>query len=263
MQPAALVFSDTQAIEMVSGYLWPLFRIAGFFMAVPIIGIRLVPQRVRLGLALATTVLVAPLLPPPPAVDPMSLGSILIIMQQVLIGLALGFFVQFVFQLFVVAGQTIAMQMGLGFASMMDPANGVTVTVLSQFFLLLTTLLFLSMNGHLVMIEVFIESFRVIPVSAAGLGVGSLWELVSAASWMFAAALLIALPAVTALLVVNLAFGVMTRSAPQLNIFTIGFPLTLVLGMLILWLSLTGFLPRYENIVVQGFDLMRGVIGIP
>ncbi len=263
MNATPLVFSDAQLLEFLASYLWPLFRVAGFFLAVPIIGTRLVPQRIRLGLAMVVTIAIVPVLPPPPAVDPLSLTSVLITAQQLVIGLALGFFVQFMFQLFIVAGQSIAMQMGLGFASMVDPANGISVAVLSQFFLLLTTILFLSMNGHLVMIEVFVESFRAIPVSTFGLSSEGLWGLVNTGTWMFAAALLIALPAVTALLVVNLSFGVMTRSAPQLNIFTIGFPLTMVLGQVILWLSLIGFLPRYENIVTHGFAMMRGLVGIP
>lgn len=257
-----LQFTDQQLMAYVAEFLWPLFRVAGFFMAVPIFGTRLVPQRVRLGLAVVTTLAIAPLLPPMPQVDLLSFQSFLVCAHQVLIGLALGFCVQLLFQLFIVCGQVIAMQMGLGFASMVDPANGVNVAVLSQFFVMLSTILFLAMNGHLVMIEVFIESFRVMPVGLTGMGNDSLMALVLAASWMFAAAVLIALPVITALLIVNFSFGVMTRSAPQLNIFTVGFPFTIIMGVFLVWVSLSGFLPRFERTVEEGLDVMRSVMGL-
>ncbi len=254
--------TEQQLMAFVAGFLWPLFRIAGFFMAVPIFGTRLVPMRIRLGLAVLTALAVAPLLPPMPQVELLSLQSFMICANQVFIGLALGFSVQLLFQLFIVLGQTVAMQMGLGFSTMVDPANGINVAVLSQFFVMLTTVLFLAMNGHLVMIEVFIESFRVIPVSGAGLAGSGLMSLVLGGGWMLAAALLIALPTVTALLIVNLSFGVMTRSAPQMNIITIGFPFTIIMGVFLVWVSMSGFLPRYERAVEEGFALMRSVMGV-
>lgn len=253
--------TEQQLMAFVAEFLWPLFRVAGFFMAVPIFGTRLVPQRVRLGLAIVTTLAIAPLLPPMPQVDLISFQSVIIISHQVLIGLALGFCVQLLFQLFIVSGQVIAMQMGLGFASMVDPANGVNVAVLSQFFVMLSTILFLAMNGHLVMIEVFVESFRIMPVALTGMADSNLMSLVMAGSWMFAAAVLIALPVITALLIVNFSFGVMTRSAPQLNIFTIGFPFTIIMGVFLVWVSLSGFLPRFERTVEEGLDILRMVIG--
>ncbi len=224
----------------------PLFRITAFFMVAPIIGTRMVPQRVRMGLSLLLTMIVVPLLPATDFHLSLSLGTSLIVAQQVLIGVLFGFLLQVFFHVFVMVGQMIAMQMGLGFASMIDPSNGVSVAVVSQLFVILTTLLFLAMNGHLLMIEIMIDSFKQVPIGANFNFDNSLWQVANYASWMFANALLLALPAVTALLIVNLTFGVMTRAAPQLNIFSLGFPTSLVLGGIFLWLTLAGFLPNFS-----------------
>ncbi|WFC63158.1 flagellar type III secretion system protein FliR [Pseudomonas sp. REST10] len=235
-----LELSNAQISGWVGQFLLPLFRIAAMLMVMPIIGTQLVPTRVRLYLALAISVVLVPTLPPMPQVDALSLRSLLLIVEQVLIGAMLGFVLQLFFHLFIVAGQIIAMQMGLGFASMVDPTNGVSVPMLGQFMLMLVTLLFLAINGHLVALEVLAESFVTLPYGQ-GLMVDHYWTLAGKLGWVIGAGLLLTLPAVTALLVINLAFGVMTRAAPQLNIFSIGFPLTLAMGLVIFWVSLSDF----------------------
>ncbi|MBZ9665979.1 flagellar type III secretion system protein FliR [Pseudomonas sp. LMG 31766] len=235
-----LELSNEQISAWVGQFMLPLFRIAAMLMVMPIIGTQLVPTRVRLYLALAISVVLVPSLPPMPQIDALSLRSLLLILEQVLIGAMLGFILQLFFHLFAVAGQIIAMQMGLGFASMVDPTNGVSVPVLGQFMLMLVTLLFLAINGHLVALEILAESFVTLPYGQ-GLMVNHYWALAGKLGWVIGAGLLLTLPAVTALLVINLAFGVMTRAAPQLNIFSIGFPLTLALGLVIFWVSLSDF----------------------
>lgn len=240
----------------VSGFLLPLFRIAALLMSMPIIGTQLVPMRVRLYLALAICLLLAPTLPAMPPIDALSLRSIMLIAQEVLIGVMLGFTLQLFFHAFLIAGQIVSMQMGLGFASMIDPTNGVSVPVVGQFFLMLVTLLFLAMNGHLVVFEVLAESFVTLPVGE-GLLTDHYWTLATKLGWVFGAALMLVLPAITALLVVNLAFGVMTRAAPQLNIFSIGFPLTLVLGLAIVWIGMADILAQYQLLVREGLQFLR------
>lgn len=247
--------------QWLGAYLLPLFRIGGFFLVAPFFGTQLIPARIRVALGLLVTLLLAPLLPPPPALDPLSPGMAVLVTQQVLIGLGLGFSMQVFFQAFVFGAQMIAMQMALGFASMVDPANGISVTVLAQYFLLLLTLVFLASNGHLVMFEVLLESFRTLPVGGEWAWSETGWRLAHQGSWMFLSGLLLALPAVTALLVVNLAFGVMTRAAPQLNVFSLGFPITLVLGLLIVWAGLQGFLPQYDALSSQALAMMRDLAG--
>ncbi|KZY74091.1 flagellar biosynthetic protein FliR, partial [Oleiphilus sp. HI0068] len=235
-------FTDAQIGAWVGSFLWPLFRIASFLMVVPVIGTRLVPMRVRIGLSFALTLIVAPLIDPVPVIDALSIGSFLIVLQQVVIGTLMGFMFVLLMQLFVVAGQMISMQMGLGFASMVDPTNGVNTPILSQIFLIGVTLTFLAMNGHLVMIEVIVESFRAWPISASIIGENSiepylLWDMLMRINWLFASALLVALPVVTSVLIVNISFGVMTRAAPQMNVFSLGFPIGMIFGFFILWVG--------------------------
>ena len=248
-----LELSDAQISSWVGQFMLPLFRIAAMLMVMPIIGTQLVPTRVRLYLALAITIVLVPVLPPMPQVDALNLRTLLLILEQVLIGAMFGFILQLFFHLFAVAGQIIAMQMGLGFASMVDPTNGVSVPVLGQFMLMLVTLLFLAINGHLVALEILAESFVTLPYGQ-GLMVNHYWTLAGKLSWVIGAGLLLTLPAVTALLVINLAFGVMTRAAPQLNIFSIGFPLTLALGLVIYWVSLSDFGSLFQALASEALQ---------
>lgn len=184
----------------------------------------------------------------------------MLIAQQVVIGTVLGFTLNILTETFSVGGQLIANQMGLGFASMTDPANGTSVVVLGQFYLMMVMLMFLAMDGHLVIIETLAMSFEVLPIAGGGLEVSNLWRIVLAGGWLFSAGMLMALPAVTALLVVNFAFGVMTKAAPQLNIFAIGFPFTMVLGLFIVWASLGGFLGQYADFSARVLELITNLI---
>ncbi|PHN33704.1 flagellar biosynthetic protein FliR [Pseudomonas sp. ICMP 561] len=237
----------------------PMFRIVALLMTMPIIGTTLVPRRVRLYLALAITVVVAPVLPPMPEVNALDLTALLLIGEQIIIGAGLGLFLQLFFHSFVIAGQIISTQMGMGFASMVDPTNGVSSAVIGQFFTMLVTLVFLGMNGHLVVIETLIESFTTMPVGS-GLLVSNFWALANGLGWVMAAGLKLVLPTITALLVVNIAFGVMTRAAPQLNIFSIGFPLTLVMGFVILWISLADILNQYQPLATEALQGFRDMV---
>ena len=251
-----LELTDTQIGTWVATFILPLFRVMAVLMTMPIFGTKMLPARVRLYAAVAITVVIVPGLPPLPEVDPLSLRGMLLCAEQVIVGALFGFSLQLLFQAFVIAGQIIAVQMGMAFASMVDPANGVNVTVISQFMTMLVSVLFLLMNGHLVVLEVLTESFTTLPVGNA-LVVGHFWEMAGRLSWVLGAALLLILPAIAALLVVNIAFGVMTRAAPQLNIFSIGFPLTLVLGMGIFWVGLADILSHYQALASEALQWLR------
>jgi flagellar biosynthesis protein FliR len=254
-----LVFSEAQIMNLVGQYILPLTRISAFFLAAPIFGTRIVSGRIRLTLSLVITLMVVPLLPIVPPVTAISLSMVIVVIHQVIIGVALAFIFQVVFQLFVLAGQYIAMKLGLGFASMNDPSNGVSVTIVSQFYLLTTTLLFLSFNGHLVLIEILIESFTLLPIGETGLTTSNIYRIVGLGGWMFGGALTISLPVLTALLIVNIAFGVMSRSAPQMNIFAVGFPVTLIFGLMIMWVGFSAFLTGFEVFVEEGIQFARSV----
>ena len=251
-----LELSSAEISRWVGSYLWVLFRIASLLMTMPVIGTQLLPVRIRLYLALAITALVAPQIGEVPTIDALSLQSWLLIGEQILIGAAMGFSLQLLFQIHVLAGQIVAMQMGLGFASMNDPSMGISVAVVAQVFTMLVTLLFLAMNGHLVVLEVLVESFTTLPI---GESLGRL-DFQALVLRVMAAAILIGLPAITALLIVNISFGVMMRAAPQLNIFSIGFPLTLVFGLFILWVLLGNVLAQYQALAAEALIYLRALV---
>lgn len=250
-------FTSTEIITWISGYWWPFTRIAAMVGVAPIFGTQTVPMRVRVGVAVVLTLVIAPLVPPIGNIQPFSIGGVIVTAQQVLIGLAMGFAVRMAFSALEYAGNSVAMLMGLGFADMMDPQSGVDVPMVSQFFTILAGLLFLTFDGHLVLVQVMADSFKTLPVSLSGLSQNGIWQLVSWASWVFAGAVLVALPAVASLLIVNIAFGIMTRAAPQLNIFAVGFPLTLGLGFIVMLLTLPGLVPKFSGLLARSFDLIR------
>lgn len=256
-------FSETELIAAIGDYFWVFCRLGAFFLVVPILGTQLVSPRIRLVLSSIITFLVVPLLPAPALQPAFNIQTLLMVVEQVVIGLAMGFVMQVCFQIFVLAGQFIAMKMGLGFASMNDPANGVTVTVLSQFYLMITTLLFLSVNGHHLLMESVVQSFYTVPVAGDSLYINGFNKIANLGSWMFKSALVIALPVLTSILVVNIAFGVMSRSAPQMNVFTVGFPITLVFGMVLIYLSLESFLPNFMTQIDIGFQIINDLFISP
>ncbi|MDO8909133.1 MAG: flagellar biosynthetic protein FliR [Pseudohongiella sp.] len=254
-------FTDSEIGALVGSFLWPLFRIMGFFLAAPVLGANFIPMRVRLVMAVAVSLMISPSLTDIPAIPALSVQALVVVVQQVLIGVALGFFLQMVFQLFILLGQMIAMQMGLGFASMVDPTNGINVAIVSTFYLMFATMLFVLLDGHLVMIEVIAESFEQIPISDQSLSPDVYMRLVGTISWVFSSALLLALPALTALLITNFAFGIMTRAAPQMNIFALGFPVALMFGLFIIWLTMANFQTIATSIFADMFARMRSLLG--
>lgn len=234
--------------QAISGYLWPLFRIASMLMVMAIFGAGTTPAQIRLLIAVAITVAVAPMLPQMPVVELFSLQSLFISAQQVMIGTAMGFISQMLLQTFVLTGQVIGMQTSLGFASMVDPGSGQQVPAVGNFFLILSSFIFLSVDGHLLMVKMLIASFETLPVSENGINIANYRAAANWGGYMFGAALTMSISAILALLLINLSFGVMTRAAPQLNIFSIGFPITMLSGLLILWLTLTPIMAHFGEV---------------
>jgi flagellar biosynthesis protein FliR len=253
-------FTEAQMSQWLADFLWPLMRISAMLMAAPIFSVRQIPARFRILLALLITLLVQPVLPASPVVAVVSTDALLIALQQIGIGAALGFLMQMAFNALIFGGQVMAYSMGLGFANMMDPANGVQVPVIAQFWLILAMLAFLLMNGHLILIQAIVDTFRVLPVATDGLSRAGLWELLSWASRMFAAGLLMAMPVITALLLVNIGMGVVSRAAPQLNIFAIGFPITLLMGFVLIWITLPQVMGNFGGLVNETLDRSASVL---
>jgi flagellar biosynthetic protein FliR len=241
-------------LAAIESHLWPFLRISALLVVAPIFSAGSVTVRVRLLLAVLFVALVAPLLPAPIGVDPLSGVGFLIALREIAIGLVMGFLLQMVFSTVVVAGETLAMSMGLGFAMSVDPQNGVQVPVVSQLNVILATLLFLAIDGHLLLLAALADSFQVLPIDGAGLDAVTFGNLVGLGGQIFASALLLALPALTAVLMVNIAFGVITRAAPQLNIFAVGFPVTIMVGFIFMLLSLPAFLGALQRFIERGLQ---------
>ena len=222
----------------------------------------MVPKRIKIIATLTISVFVLPLLPAVPEVEALSLAGLFISVQQILIGFAMGFTLQLVFGSLMIAGEVIAMSMGLGFASMIDPNNGVSVPVIAQLMVIIGTLLFLALGGHLMLIQLVVNSFQTLPISPTGIERESFWAIASWGSQMFIGAIWVAIPAIISMLVVTICLGVMTRASPQLNIFSVGFPITMFLGFVILMLILPGFLPRFNQMMLEAMQLSQSIGGL-
>jgi len=253
-----MLITGAELTAIVGSFLWPLFRVAAVVMTAPVFGAKTVPSRVKLMISLAITAVIVPLLPAMPAVEVFSLQGLYVTANQILIGIAIGFTTQLVFSAIIMAGQIIAMQMGLGFSLMVDPQNGQQAPVLSQFYIIFVLLIYLSLNGHLVLVHIILDGFTTLPIAITGLSPDSIWQIVTWASYIFSGAIGIAIPAIASLLVVNLSFGIMTRAAPQLNIFAIGFPITMMLGFALVLLTLINVAPKSNELFINVYQLVRG-----
>lgn len=240
-------------------YLWPFIRIGACFMTAPIFGAQFVPPRVRLLLAGAITLIVAPLLPPS-TVEPFSGPGFVVTVHQVVIGLAIGFTLQLLFDSLAMGGQLLSNSMGLGFAFNVDPLRGASTPVIGTLYMLLVTLTFLALNGHLLLIETLVHGFTTLPIGTTGFSSTSMWMMASWGSELFAGSLMVALPGMAALLVVNLAFGVMSRAAPSLNLFAIGFPITLIFGIIIIYAGLPTVQSTFVGSLERAFELIGALL---
>jgi flagellar biosynthetic protein FliR len=235
----------------------PFLRLSAMMAVAPVFSASGFNVRTRALFAVLIAALVAPSLPAPPVDSLLSGAGVLMGIREIGVGLVLGFIVQMAFGAAVFAGQAISMTMGLGFAMAVDPQNGVQVPVISQLYVILATLLFLALDGHLLLIAAVVESYQLIPIGVAGLPVASLSAVVALGTMVFAGGILLALPALTALLLINVAFGIVTRTAPQLNIFAVGFPVTILAGLFIMFLVMPGFIEALTQLI--GSSLQRGV----
>jgi len=254
--------STAEITGILGGYMWPFIRIAAMVMTAPIFSSKFINVRSRLLLTIAVSMVIIPAIPTAhfPAVEPLSGTGLLIVAHQILIGACMGFMLQLLFNAFIIAGQIIAMQMGLGFASMVDPQNGVTVPVISQFYLIFVTLVFISLDGHLILIKVLAESFVTLPISSTGLPHTSFRDVVAQAGWMYAAGVLVAMPAIGSLMMVNLAFGILSRAAPQISPFSIGFPMSIILGFVIIFVTLPSASDHLVNMADQMLQMIRMLV---
>ncbi|PRD65311.1 flagellar biosynthetic protein FliR [Malikia granosa] len=252
-------FTTEQLFGWVSAFLWPLTRILGVIASAPLLSHKSIPIRVKLGLGLLLAMIVAPTLPPFPEQDPLSWAGLLILAQQMLIGLALGFMLRIIFTGVELAGEMIGMTMGLGFATFFDPGSQGRSSVISQFLSLLLLLVFIGSDLHLLLLEALVESFTLLPVTTEPVQRGGLQQIAYWGARIFGLGLQLAMPAITALLITNMALGVLTRAAPQLNLFGIGFPITMTVGFVMIMLSLPYWSQPMLDALREGLAMVRQI----
>ena len=237
-----LTFTEAQVLAWITPLLWPFLRALALFTALPVLGTRMVPARVRIGLAALIALAAQPTLPVlPQEVAAIALDSplaLLLAVQQVVIGLSLGFAVRVVFAAVEFAGEIIGLQMGLNFAGFFDPLSASAATAASRFFGAIVAWLFIVVNGHLLVVAALAQSFAAFPIGPEPFAFVREMQPQRWGAEVFSMGLWIALPMITMLLFVNIALGAISRVAPQINIFAIGFPVTLGLGLLGLLLTL-------------------------
>lgn len=249
-------FTYEQLSTVIAAVLWPFSRLLALTMSAPLFGDTTIPATVKISLAALLALAISPTLGPMPAVSPFSFDGLWIIAQQVMIGAALGWVMRIVFSAISMAGDFAGLQMGLSFATLLSPNNDGSTAVLGTLLNMVAMLVFLATNGHLVMLGTLIESFQALPISATPISAVG-WKML--AVWggqLFAFGLMLALPLVAALLICNLALGILNRAAPQLNIFAVGFPLTLTVGLLIIQLMMPRLAPVFDRFFALGFDMM-------
>ena len=233
-----LTFSEAQLMAWITPLLWPFIRVLALFTTAPVISQRSVPMRARVGLAFLIVVCAQASLPEMPVVALDSPQAVLVVIQQVLIGLTLGFAARIVFAAIEFAGELVGLQMGLNYAGFFDPATGAQGTAVGRFFGTTVAWLFIIINGHLLLIMALVQSFQAFPVGPEPFAFLRVLQPQVWGGEIFKLGLWIALPVVTMLLFVNLVLGVISRVSQQMNIFAIGFPITLGVGLLGMLLTL-------------------------
>ena len=254
-----LTLTSTEMNTWMAALIWPLTRILGLISAAPLFGNASVPVSVKLVLGLLLALIMAPTVPAMPAADPMSMAGLLILVQEMLIGLGMGFAMRIVFAAVEMAGEVSSLTMGLGFATFFDPQSQGRSSAISQFLALVATMAFLAANAHLVLLSALAESFTSMPIMATPISGEAPLQLANWGGKIFSAGLQLALPIVAALLITNVALGILTRAAPQLNIFGIGFPISLGVGFLVISLVMPYLGTPMQNLFNQGIEAGRAL----
>ena len=254
-------FLEPITLTAVAQLVWPLCRISSFLAVMFAVSGSSFPQMTRALLAFSITVCMLPNIPNlAPNSDPFTVYGIMVTIKECLIGICLGLCTLFISQAFIVAGQAVAMQTGLGFASLVDPVSGTNSPVVGQFFTVLCTLVFFSLNGHLIFFKLMLESFTTLPMGQF-IPNSSIEEFLYFSGSMFKAGLAMSISAICTMLVVNFTLGVMTKAAPRLNIFSLGFAVTMIVGICVLFISLSSFMSNFTNNFNDVFDEACSLIG--
>lgn len=254
-------FTDAQAYALIGGILWPFVRVLALIESAPVFSHRAVPQTFKIGLAFVISLIIAPVTPAPETlVDAFSLNGLMMLLQQIVVGASMGFGLSAIFGAFEMAGDLIGMQMGLGFASFIDPQRGTPSPVIATALMMIAMLAFLGSDSHLVFLMALGESFHIMPISPHPLENLDWMRLAALGTIVFSSGLQIALPVMAAVLSINIALGFMSRSAPQMNLFNLGFAITLLAGLLLLWLVMGVMAGPVEHLVNVPVPYFKGAV---
>ncbi|WP_342119111.1 flagellar biosynthetic protein FliR [Pseudoduganella sp. OTU4001] len=252
-----LVVTTAELNAWIAALLWPTARILALIAASPIFGNARIPMRVKVALGVLMAIVVSPGVPAMPALDPAGWAGLSVLAREIVIGAGMGFAMRLIFAAVEMAGEISSLTMGLGFASFFDPMSQGRSSAVSQFLVWVVTLAVLAVNAHLVLLEALAESFFTLPVAAISFNNDGFWVLALWGAKIFSAGLQLSLPIVAALLITNVALGILTRAAPQLNLFGIGFPITLGVGFLTLTMTLPYMAMPVQTLVNQGIEKAR------
>jgi flagellar biosynthetic protein FliR len=253
-----ITFSEAQLTAWLSPLIWPFLRTLAVFTSAPVLSSRAFPVRARIGLAFFVALAAQPTLGLQPVISITDNGALGAVIQQVGVGLAIGFAIRVVFAAVELAGEVVGFQMGLSFASFFDPTLNTQASAVSRFFGQMTLFLFIAMNGHLLVLMSVIKSFQTFPVDQNFLDALKQIKVLDLGVDLFASGLWIALPMVGMLMFANLALGIVSRVAPQMNIYAIGFPVTLVVGLV----GMAATLPMLDEPVMALMTRAIEVFGI-
>lgn len=253
-------FTIEQLYGWMNSFLWPFFRILGLFATAPLFSESAITARLKVGLAAVLAIAMAPIIGPLPDIPTASFSALLIAVQQIFIGIALGLVMRIVFATIQTTGEFIGLQMGLSFASFFDPATGSNTAVLSRFLNMVAMLVFLALNGHLIMLSILFRTFEILPLQAGELHSNGWGVLIEWSAQLMISGLLLALPLIVVLLSINLAFGILNRTAQQLTVFAVGFPITLLVGLLLLTVIVPQITPFLSDFFDRGYETMLRLI---
>ena len=249
-----------QLYGWLNAFLWPFFRVLGLMATAPMLGEHYIPTRVKVGFAAVSMLVIAPSLPAMPTISPASFHGLFITLQQVLIGIALGLVMRIVFAAVQTAGEFIGLQMGLSFASFFDPASGANTTVLARLMNMIAMLVFMALNGHLLMFAGLVRTFDVLPINHGPLDINGWGVLIEWSSEIMVSGMLLALPLIIVLLTINLALGILNRTAQQLSVFAVGFPISLLMGLILLTVVLPQTAPFLARFYQTGYETMGRLV---
>ncbi len=254
-----LNFTSQEWFALINSLIWPLTRILGVIAIAPPFGNNAVPVTIKLGLGVLLAMIVAPTLPTY-ELDPVSLPGIMNILGQFIIGIAIGFVMRLAFAAIEMAGEVASLTMGLGFATFFDPMTHGRTSAISQYLVLIASLLMLSLNVHLSLLETLVLSFKTLPADLNVLHQFNFKLLSGLGAQIFSVGMQLALPVVAALLLTNVALGILTRAAPQLNLFGIGFPITITVGFLMLGLITPYLMLPWEKLFQHTMEAIQQLV---